>query len=156
MAEVKESFKELAEADLIPEADYMMRVISAGPRGEKGWEMARCGFVDPPDKELSGRTIDYFLGRAGDWRGLSRLLQAAQIFDLPVGPDGKQTTEGSLPGLEFPASVYRGSRNGLPQNQLSPNIDYQWVEANAGKAEGAGTSTRKSTKKASPRRRRQS
>lgn len=149
MAEVTQSFRELAEADLIPEDDYRMRVLSVDEVGDKGWEVARCGFVDPPDKELTGRRVDYFLGREGDWRGLSRLLQAAKIFDLPFDPEGKQRTQTSLPGLEFPAHVRRGMRKGMPENQLSPNIDYDWVEANAGKeeAERSGGSKKASRKK---------
>lgn len=139
MAEVKESFRELAEADMIPENDYEMRVISVDQVGDKGWEVARCGFVEPPDKELTGRRVDYFIGREGNWRGLSRLLQAAQLFDLPMDSEGKQKTETSLPGLKFPAHVSKGTRNGMPENRLSPNIDYDWVEANADK-EGAGES----------------
>jgi len=140
MAEVKESFRELAEADLIPERDYMMRVISADEVGDKGWEVARCGFVDPPDKELAGRRVDYFIGREGNWRGLSRLLQAAKMFDLPLDSEGRQRTGTSLPGVEFPAHVSKGMRNGMPENRLSPNIDYDWVEANADK-EKAGQSS---------------
>lgn len=161
MAEVKESFRELAEADLIPERDYMMRVLSAEEVGDKGWEVARCGFVDPPDKELAGRRVDFFIGQPGNWRGLSRLLQAAKMFDLPLDSEGKQRTGTSLPGVEFPAHVSEGRRNGMPENRLSPNIDYDWVEANADKEEaqragGSKKPSRKRTSKKTETRRRRS
>ena len=158
MAEVKESFRELAEADMIPETDYLMRVISVDEVGDKGWEVARCGFVDPPDKELAGRRVDYFIGREGNWRGLSRLLQAAKMFDLPLDSEKRQRTGTSLPGVEFPAHVSKGMRNGMPENRLSPNIDYDWVEANADKEEGkrAKTGRKGTSKKTETRRRRRS
>lgn len=155
MARVTQGIKEMAEADLIPEESYMMRVLSVDEVGDKGWEVARCGFDNPSDKGLVGRRVDYFLGREGNWRGLQRLLQAAQLTELPEDENGDQDTQTSLVGVVFPASITHGERNGMPENRLSPNIDYDWLASVMG-PEAAKKEKSAGRKKPETRRRRRS
>jgi hypothetical protein len=157
MAEVKESIRDMAEADIIPEADYMCRVLEVREVGQKGFERAWIGLVDPPDKELVGRRFSYFLGRPGEWNGLSRLLKAAKKLDVPVDENGKQNTLTSLTGMEFPAHISKREGREGPENSVGPIIDYQWVAANIGTGKGGGGRKTKRTsrkKKASTSRRR--
>lgn len=138
MAEVTAGVKSLMEADLIPDASYNLRVNRVRDAGS--WEAADLGFVNPSDPELVGRRLTYFLGEPStkNWRGLTDLLKAAKLLEVPKDENGKQDTKTSLIGIEFPARVTRRDGKRGPENVVYPTLDNDWVMANLQDGSGGG------------------
>lgn len=154
MAKVKEGIRKLMESDLIPDKDYegqVMRVRDAGT-----WEVADVSIVDA-EPELIGRRLSYFLGEpsTNSWRGLTELLKAAKLEEVPKDENGDQDTKTSLVGVKFPMRVRRRDGKRGPENVVYPIADNDWV----GKMMGGGPSgeaapRRRKSSTGSPRRRR--
>jgi hypothetical protein len=131
---IEKRVKGMMESNLVPEDDYDMVVNRVKDAGESGWEVAVLGFKNPSDKELKTKTIDFFIcnNQTGTTEGLRDLLLAAQLTELPEDENGEQDTKTSLPGVEFPARVTRGTGKRGPTNWVNPIIDWDWVKENVG------------------------
>ena len=143
MAKVTDGVKTLMESDLIPDATYRLRVNKVRPAGS--WEVADLGFVNPEDPELVGRRLSYFLGEpsTNNWRGLTDLLKAAKLLEVPKDENGDQDTKTSLIGIEFPARVTRRDGKRGPENVVYPTMDNDWIAAKLQDGSGGGTEVKK-------------
>lgn len=143
MAKVTAGVKSLMESDLIPDAQYNLRVNRVRDAGS--WEVADLGFVNPDDPELVGRRLSYFLGEpsTNNWRGLTDLLKSAQLLEVPKDENGDQDTKTSLVGIEFSARVTRRDGKRGPENVVYPTIDNDWVAANLQDGSGGGGEVKK-------------
>lgn len=149
MAKVTQGVKELQESQMIPEYENEeMKITRVWKSENKGAEMMRCQFVDPPDQALKGRSITYYLGNEdqGNWDGLLNLLYSMKLTECP------DHDTGALVGLTFPGRTYRGTgRSGQPEAKVAPVVDWEWVSEVFGKGEDGASSTRRK-KKAAKRR----
>jgi hypothetical protein len=151
MAKVTDGLRQLAKANLVPEDEYdfIVREVVIG-MGDNNWEKVRCNIVNPPDPALATRRIDYLIGSpdTGDWRGLTQLLEAAQLTNVPDGDFGDGDTR-NLVEVEFPGRIYhRQGNRGLEAN-IAPTVNHDWVAEHTDQSEEDedASSKRRSRKK---------
>ena len=105
--------------------------------GDNNWEKVWCEFVDPPDTGLAVRRVSHMIGSpdTNDWRGLTEILQAAQLYNIPDGEFGEDDTR-NLVGVEFPGRIYHGQGNRGLEAKIAPTVDPEWVSKMLAEAEG--------------------
>lgn len=151
MAKVTQGLRQLAKANLIPEEEYdfIVREVVTG-MGDDNWEKVRCNIVNPSEPSLATRRIDFMIGSpdTGDWRGLTQLLEAAQLTEVPDGDYGPGDTR-NLVELEFPGRVHHTQGKRGWEAQIRPTIDHEWVAKHSGEEDEPeeGSRRRKKSKK---------
>ncbi len=148
MAKVEDKVRDLQKAQLIPEREYDFEVRRVRVT-DSGHEYADLGFVSPPDKEIAGRRVSYWLGNSAtlDWRGLTDLLMSAQLTELPLDENGEKDTETSLPGVAFSGRLAHVETKRGPDVRVYPNIDYDWAQANMGDDAPSAAGSRRAARK---------
>jgi hypothetical protein len=132
MAKVTDGLRKLSKANLMPEDNYdlAVREVVTG-MGENNWEKIWAVPVNPEDPSLATRRTSYMIGSpdTGDWRGLTELLKAAKLTEVPDGDYGEGDTR-NLVGVEFPARIFHGQGNRGLEAKIAPTVDHDWVAEN--------------------------
>lgn len=151
MAKVTEGLRQLSKANLVPEDEYdfVVREVVTN-MGDNNWEKVRCNILNAPDPSLATRRIDYLIGSpdTGDWRGLTDLLKAAKLTEVPDGDYGEGDTR-NLAGVEFPGRVYHRQGNRGEEANIRPTVDHDWVAENTASDDDGETPRKTTEKKAS-------
>ena len=132
MAKVTQGLKELQKANLLPEDTYDWRVAQVITNmGDNNWEKVWCIMVNPDDPSLATRRVSMLIGSpdVGDWRGLTSLLAAAKLTDVPDGDFGPGDTR-NLEGVEFTGRLYHKMGNRGMEAAIEPTIDQNWAQEN--------------------------
>ena len=129
MAKVTDGLKKLALAQLIPEDEYELIIDSVVTgMGNDNWEKVWCKFVNPPDQKLLARRISHMIGSpdTSDWRGLTEILSAAQLEEVPGGDYGEGDTR-NLVGVTFRGRVFHRQGNRGQEAAIVPIVDSDWL-----------------------------
>ena len=130
MAKVTQGLRDLAKRDLLPEAQYVLRVNKVSLTADKTGETADCIVVKGPDRETHGKHVNLYLQNfpAELSIGLTQLMASLQVTEVPSGEYGESDTHNFI-GAEFPANIViqPDKKTGQDRNYVNPIYDAEWL-----------------------------